>query len=275
MTDLGVVVASAFVLVACGAREGRRCEPPSAPACLGAGASTTRWIGWRPRVPLATTTPSRIEAAGQSCCAPWASVGGRWRAVDGWGQVLGTVQVASHERYDATQCLELAVAPAALGETAVLLVGEDDPWTPTRSLRWSPEPADEAVFAKLVESARALYGREPSAASAASPTFYFERIAGEAAERYGAVGGPLLVVAQRDADGAWRLAWIDSSTTNEVAPDAAYRVLAVLDMDRDGGPEIVYQRNDGTGWIDVVVTAESDAPAAWHVAAEGVGGGSI
>src|SRR4051812_28096322 len=57
-----------------------------------AGGGLTRWLGSLD-VPLLAAGHGKIEAPGDDACTRWAPRGTRWRAVDAWGQVVGSASI--------------------------------------------------------------------------------------------------------------------------------------------------------------------------------------
>ncbi len=81
------------------------------------------------------------------------------------------------------------------------------------------------------------------------------------------------------------IAGLDTTGTRRIHLDASwglaagpwlaepYRILAVVDVDRDGYPEVIVRRSDGPSWDDAILECSHDSPLRlWYVVAESVGG---
>jgi hypothetical protein len=245
-----------------------------------------RWLGAEPHVPLAVSRSGELEPAGE-CCRAWAGAGGAWTAIDAYGAPVGEVALSRGEGYDVTACWELAFEPEPAG--AGILVRGDEPWTAPASARWEPGAEERAAALELAASidrvfAAAVTGDEP--ATALRPleerVLFFE-MPGDAhhdwiATRFMAMGGRALVIAGLDRSGAWRVHHLDNAWAADTGGWLAepYRVRAIVDMDRDGYPEVIFHRSDGPSWDDSVLRCRHESTARpWELAVEGVGGATI
>ena len=244
-----------------------------------------RWLGAEPHVPLAVSRAGELEPAG-ACCRAWAGAGGAWTAIDAYGAPVGEVAVTGGEGYDVTACWELAFEPAPAG--AGILVRGDEPWTAPASARWEPGAAERAAALELAASidrvlAPAAMGEPAGASRPLEERVLFFEMPGDDGHdwittRFMAMGGRALVIAGLDRSGAWRVHHLDNSWAPPTSGwlDEPYRVRAVVDMDRDGYPEVIFHRSDGPSWDDSVVRCDHDSTArTWQLAVEGVGGATI
>lgn len=242
-------------------------------------AGDARWLGFDPHVPFAVTSRGEIETAGVACCAPWAVRGARWQAIDRWGRVVGLAEVSGGEGYDLTQCYELVLRKVE-GEDGVGLFVSPG-WTSPPSAEWTPQPAERASLATLVAHADALFPPrmdDGPLAPIADRTLFFQAAPNEGnpedPTRFAVVGGRVLVVAGKTEPGAWALSHFDSKMAETgYSPPDAYRPLAVVDVDGDGWPEIVFRESDGPSWGDVILRMQPDSTGRpWERVAESVGG---
>lgn len=264
-------------------------EPVTVPGCADESESITRWLAWRPRVPLAISDKEMLAPAGQPCCAPWARAGSRWQAVDAWGQVLGVASVGGGEGRELTHCFELEMTPESLEKRAMVFASQGGSWKQPAKVEWKPTPGEAAALDVEIEKAdrvhidpELLQTRKELTAPNERPKLYFRLPAavggaGEDDEQptlFAVVGGPVLVIAYVGQDGAWYFAHVASSLLTRTGPAAPYAPVAVFDMDGDRYPEVVYEWTDGYVWKDVVLRVQPFVRTCWSNVAESVGGAS-
>jgi len=262
-------------------------EPIIRSGCQDETETITRWLGWKPRVPLAITDKEMLGTAGQPCCAPWARAGSKWRAVDAWGQVLGTASIGAGQGREVTHCFELELVPESLDKRAVVFASEKGSWKPPAKVEWEPTPGEAAALDATIEKADGVYidpellvTRKDLRPANDRPRLYFRLPvavggAGEADEQptlFAVVGGPLLVIAYVGGDGAWYFAHVEHDLMTPTAPPDPYTPIAVFDMDGDRYPEVLYQHTDGDAWADAVLRVEPFVRTCWSTVAESVGG---
>jgi hypothetical protein len=231
-----------------------------------------RWLGHAPITPMATVTKKgTIRSAGQHCCAPWATKGTRFVAVDAYGQPSGTVAIEGGEGYDVTQCYELSLKTVKGSVGAGIYVDEASGWKPPKSLEWKPSDKERASLAKLVSDLERAFvpsekGYKCSAADKVGLPIAQRSLFFAWKPKYGdgstvkqvVVGGNILVVATLFEDeGRWVVRHLDSAYANDCLPKA-YRPLAAFDMNGDGVPEIVFHEDFADSWSDEIIAPEDE-----------------
>jgi hypothetical protein len=244
-----------------------------------------RWLGSDPHVPFAVTGPDGVGSAGEDaeCCAAWARAGDRWTAIDAWGAPVGEVTIAGGEGYDVTQCYELVVepAPAAPG----LLVRGDAPWTAPASARWEPSDAERAGALELAAMIDRVYAPQRDLIDDEDPIrplaerIVFFTMPGDDGHdfittRFAAIGGRAAAIIGIDQRGEWKLHHLDGTwSAGGLTSGETYRVLAVVDMDRDGFAEVVFHRNEGPAWDQIALRCSHDSTSRyWQESAISLGG---
>jgi hypothetical protein len=248
------------------------CAPAHAAKPSRREASQTRWYGAEPHTPLAITDRNGLRTAGQPMCAPWSQLRSRWRAIDSYGQVVGHAELSARDRYDVTRCEEVAMTRVDGADGVGLFASQAGPWRPAATLAWTPDAAERASLARLVEGLQSMV--DASGAPAAAPLLFFRTPASASRPSAGhvVIGGDVLVVATLEPGGRWRLDYFENAIAARGRARTSFRPLAVFDMDGDGWPEVVFHMSFGDSWSDVVLHSDSDD--AWRQAAESVHGAS-
>jgi len=203
-------------------------------------------------------------------CGPrarWATVGSRWHALDGWGQIIGDAQVSSRSIYDVTRCAELSMSKVRGAGENTLYVSIDSAWRPAAPAAFTPTAAAAAAFATLIAARLDDRGvrhaaLHPECAALAERVRFFT---GPAGARY-AIGtsnvGYLLAKLDQNS---WSPLISEVTTPHEPDNYRCYRPVAVFDMNGDGLPEVVLRQSAGEAWGDLVVGRAGDG--AWRVVA--------
>ena len=239
-----------------------------------AGMPTTRWLGRAPHVPLAAWEGRALEYVGDNSCLLWSFRGARWRSVDAWGQFAGRATTVGGEGYDVTRCYELDLAITEGSAGAGIYVNADSPWTPPATARFEPTSTQQAQLQQLLARYDALHAERFNVDGARQRddrrVMYFSANDGNGQpRRFAVVGGRSLSIARLDG-AEWRFVHQQRSSVH--AGPAAFALVAVFDMDRDGTPEIIVHHNefDG-GWEDEVFRSD-DHGASWAPTHASVGG---
>lgn len=234
----------------------------------------------REQVPLAVVHGSAVvDAVARAAtwpaqaprdCGPrarWATLGSRWHALDGWGQIIGEARVSSRSIYDVTRCAELSMSKLRGAGENTLYVSIDSAWRPSAPAAFTPSAAAAAAFAKLV--AARLDDRtvrhailHPECAALTEPVRFFT---GPAGARF-AIGTSNVgyLVAKLD-ENRWSPLLSEVTSPHEPFNYRCYRPVAVFDMNGDGTPEVVLRQSAGEAWGDFVVGRAPDG--AWRVLA--------
>ena len=242
----------------------------------------SRWLASIPRVPLAVVSEGAIQPLGAECCVPWRDPGIAWQGIDAWGQPLAEAHVSGADDYDASGCWELTLSPAPT-EPALYVSGR---WTPRPSAQWYPTDIEVEAFrvheARLREMTESPDYHEPGYTKHRPPEPVFFQLPpsddrhNPHPTKFAALGGTTLSIAYLADDGAWRLGALINDTMSPVGPADAYTVVAVVDMDGDGFPEVIVRSDEGPAWNDIVLHIDNPyLRYAWSVAATGVLGGTI
>ncbi len=249
-------------------RRGARGAPPA-----------SYFLAGNPHVPLAVVTDGAIAdvpSTKAQPCGPkrrWATLGSAWRAIDTWGQEVGTFTVSAKDDYDVTGCAELAFAPKLPHHGRYVFVSADSAWRPSPSVAWQPSADQWTKLRELGERhgrARGKWGPYTQCRELATDALAF-RIsrAGGAVDHYAVWGGRGAYVVARMERGAWSV--VKTYRTKAMSGfEECLRPVAVFDMNGDGKPELVMRSSGGDGWQDFVL--EESASGTWHDAAISRGG---
>jgi hypothetical protein len=223
----------------------------------------------------AVQRPARWPARRPRGCgtrARWGTVGSRWRALDGWGQVLGEAVVMKRDVYDVTRCAELTLSKVPGADATTIYVSADSAWRAAPPSAFTPTATAAASLAGLAAARiddRAIRGGalHPECAAIRDRTRFFVAPGGR---RYGvATSNVGYLLARLDGDG-WTVVMSELTTPHKPDDYRCYRPVAVFDMNGDGTPEVVLRQSAGEVWGDLVVgraPADEGAGESWHVAA--------
>lgn len=258
---------------------------PTAPPAAGndcpdrtPGAS--RWVDSNPHTPLAIVDRTGIHDQLTGCCASWARRGTRWHTIDRYGAIVGDAELVGGEGYDVTQCYELSFAQRR-GDAGVGLYVSDG-WTSPASVEWTPEPEQRRALAGFVASAEQMLddpswsAHQPGALPVEQRVIYFQvsRAPWEGnrgnVDHYAVVGGRALLIVRLNDKGRWVLSYFDRRFSDS-GIIRAYTPLAVVDLDGNGAPEIIFHWNAGDGWSDTIFGLDVNGRQ-WEQRAESIGG---
>jgi hypothetical protein len=237
------------------------------------------WIAAEPHVPLAIVDGPAIHsvAVGPKACGAekrWAKPKSHWKAVDEWGQVAGSFEVAKSEPYDGNRCREIFFKGQPANQPPVLFVSEESGWKASPSVAWAPSEQDVKRFDHIVSSIDELWvnGKPKGKLTPLTDrTLFFQAPAVEGSDKHptkwAVSGGPVLVVAYLGEHGHWKA----SEVKAPIGRADAYKPVGVFDMNGDGVPEIVYHMADGLNAADNVLSLDG-ASMTWTDAASSPGG---
>ena len=211
----------------------------------------TRWLGSLD-VPLLAAGHGKIEAPGEDACTRWAPRLTRWRAVDAWGQIVGSASIKEAGKVDrALDACHYPVHQKIDGAEGVLLSSAEGPWQPGPSAEWKPSAAERERLQRFVGATASVLGVPPNDSKNTQFFALQNDILGEQ-QRFAVVGGRALLVARLGKDGRWTLTWSDAQYTRlhmrVAGSDSglnAYAPLAIFDMDGEGAPEVIYRWDSG------------------------------
>jgi hypothetical protein len=206
-----------------------------------------RFLGVHPVGPLARVVGGVVAEPEKGACRRWGPNGSRWHELDALGRIVGEVQIKGREYYDVSQCDELFVRQVSGHEGAGVYVDARVPYQAPEAKHWRPSRTAQAALERLVHHhQRGIENILPSLHVPFSKrSLFFERPS--AHERYAMVGGrSLLLLLWRDD--RWTIVY-EEKPPKMRSQDRGYEPMAVVDMNGDGRPELVYQfREEGGEW---------------------------
>jgi hypothetical protein len=258
-----------------------RPAPAATPTPVPAATAVTvvaplRWLGSasngatkRVNTPLAVGG-AEVSSAGVANCAAWGTGGVTWTALDRFGQFAGTGRVAKGEYYAVTKCVELELELLSGTRGVDLWVAGSMDFHAAPSAEWRPTPAERAGLTALVKTLEGAMLPGPAWQGCDTKVAELSESDERVHER-AVVGGPLLVIAERDPQrgGAWIASFVDTTDANACLP-AQFTPKAVVDLNQDGVPEVVVHTDDGPVFGDIAYGFQP--LGGWHVVARGVPG---
>lgn len=240
--------------------------------------SASNGSGRRVNTPLAWAG-AEVSSAGAANCAAWAAASVTWTALDRFGQIAGTARVAKGEYYSVTKCVELSLANVSGGRGVDLWVSAAAEFHAAPSAEWRPTSAEQAGLAGLVKTLEGAMLPGPEwqgcdtklAALSQRVLFFHSKEGDDSVHERAVVGGPLLIIAERDPlrGGAWIATFVDTTDANACLP-AQFTPKAVVDLNQDGVPEVVVHTDDGPIFGDIAYGFQP--LGGWRVVARGVPG---
>ena len=235
-----------------------------------------RYLGGDPIGPLAVVRDGKVSEPPRSACRTWGPAGSRWTELDAYGRPAGEVVVTGGERYDVTNCDELAVrrthGRAGAGVYVAAPPTSATSATPPPSSPFEPSRLGETIredLERVVAPIQKTVTELPSGPKKAPPPMlvFHDRRSGA---RFAVVGGRALVIARWDGS-----RWIVEHTekpADKKALAGAYKARAVIDMTHDGQPSIVIHVLEGSGesYGDETLVRSKDGH--WRTVAAGIHG---
>lgn len=212
-----------------------------------------RFLGLDPHGPLALVKGRKLESPPPAACRRWGPKGSRWSSLDAFGRVVGEVEVVAMERYDVTNCDELALETRS-GKPGAGVYASNG-YSPLELGPSRATPAERKSLEAIVRARDAALPKARFDEKKRDPALSARMLAFRtpSGEEIAVVGGRGLSV-YRIERGAW-------STVHEIRPKKTevghvdmYRPLAALDMNGDGDVEIVVHERDVDAYADFTLT---------------------
>jgi len=257
---------TAAVAVACGL---------GMPAGAAPDAAASYWFVKQPEAPGATaafplvTVRAGVISRCDRSCARAVRTGGHVRSVHIDGGVAGDNRVTGIRHSDTQPTAEILFASPTKAELFVNDGHRAHPAIPLGNLVDEPlremerfvRPIDELVIDR---SAPMIGGVAPLAHRL---TVFPLTVNGHESS-YAVITGPSLAIAVQNPQRQWVLQHLELATAPEGFYAQAFRLLAIVDMDGDGLPEIIAVKQIGESWWHLVLHYKPDGDAGgWTVVA--------
>jgi hypothetical protein len=209
-----------------------------------------RFLGLNPHGPLVLLQRGTVASPTDSACRSWAQPDQRWNALDRWGTVVGKVKVTVLDRYDVTNCDEVYVDTVKGNQGAGIFVRGDykAPASARATLSSSQRRQLRAIIAKRDKNVVAL-SKSHFAKSAAFSKRMMTFVDRDGTKR-AFIGGVTASIYKLDINDVWKLEWTEKRTNGPNEWVIGFSPIAVLDIDGDGVPEIIYHSNFGEWYGD-------------------------
>lgn len=226
----------------------------------------TQFLGLNPHGPLAVSVGGTIEQPEDDACRKWGVRGGEWQALDRLGRVAGKARVRELDRYDVTDCDELSLDGAK--GAGIYVRG---PYQALDIEPFQPSKSQLVKLRKLVQ--RRDEARPPSASGKKDAPFRKRALlfSVKGQDPIAVVGGRALSVFRLGKKG-WVLEHQIEANKQDTWDPNVFSVVAVLDMNHDGVPEIVIHESFIDGYNDSTLVLEPEHRT-WRSVAPGIHGG--
>jgi len=234
-----------------------------------ARARETRFLGNRPHGPLAVVRGRGVEEPANGACRTWGKKDEAWRTIGRLGEVVGEATVKALDRYDVTNCDELVMKRSSGKAGAGIFVRGD--YTPLAIQAWTLDRKTLTELESRVTKRDRGLVRPPAwqpkekPLALAARTLAFRTPDGTC---WAVVGGRALSIFRRER-GRWIVEHEQRPVKDEAQQRDHFMPIAVLDMDGDGAPEVVFHKDDLDSYSD---TTLSRSKRGWQLVAAGIWG---
>ncbi|PCJ64876.1 MAG: hypothetical protein COA58_11420 [Bacteroidetes bacterium] len=251
---------------------------------VGTSKSTVNVLGQSPHVPFAVIDNDTISSAGQFYCEEWANAQTEWYNLNEFGEIVGTSKVVSKDFYDVTKCYELELKTTIGLDGIGLYTSKNVDWEVDSSQIWAPLPEEKMKLDTFLFKMNELvidHGK-PSYVDTLEGKYIYFKIPANKNEnknyfpntRCVVYGKRYLVIAYLNNQNEWTLAHLENEYTNN--DYKLFTPIALIDIDKDGIPEIIYQDSLGHAFWDKILKIENiETIDSWKVEATSVGGATI
>ena len=241
-------------------------------------------LGINPQVPFASIKKDSISSAKKTDCQEWIKKDIIWYNLNKVGKVVGASKVVGKSYYDVTNCYELQLETVSGKDGIGLFTSKEVHWSLDSSQIWAPsnlEKIELDSFVKkldklVIDTAKLNYAKSEIKHS----IFFKIPINENEDENYLSntkcvvFGNTYLAIAFINSQGKWTLAHLENEYTN--SSFKIFTPVAILDIDKDGIPEIIYKDSLGHVYWDAILQIKNkETINSWHVIAKSIGGATI
>lgn len=240
--------------------------------CLDKNNTSIRLIGREPIVPFAIIDSNNIKSAGQFCCLEWSTSKSSWFNLDKFGKIVGKSIIKSGDGYDVTNCYELEMKTIEGQNGIGLYISKKADFSISNTSIWKPKENEILSFDKFINDF-SKFTKVSKIDSVKSETIFFKTtlaLENEDTLKFAVCGGQILTIAYLSKSNNWVISYLDNS--NSLSEFINFKPFALLDINKDGIPEIFYQENLGHIYWDKILQFENRN---WTVKAISVGGAKI
>jgi hypothetical protein len=253
--------------------------------CLDNSSTAIRLLSHEPHVPFAIIDKDTIKSAGQTCCEEWATTQIDWFNLNEYGKVVGKSKVISGDGYDHTQCYELQLKTIDGSDGTGLYASKDIDWELDNEQIWSPNQVEKAKLDNYILDLDKLVidDKKPNYVDTLTKgKMIFFRIAHQQSEDENNIpltkcvvfGKRYLMIAYLNSQEEWTLAHIENEYTNDYYK--LYTPIALIDINKDGIPEIIFQDSLGhVFWDKILRIQNKETIDSWKIEAISVEGATI
>jgi hypothetical protein len=220
-------------------------------------AEETRFLGKDPHGPLAIVRGGVVREPPKNACRTWGRLNQTWTALGKLGEVVGKAAVTAFDRYDVTNCDELALSRTS-GSMGVEIFVRGH-YVPLGLAAWKPSADERTALAEQIrrrDAMAAKIGRSPSKEADLALEKRLLSFLTPQGQRYAVVGGRAISILRLEGH-RWIEEYVKKPGAKEWMPDASrFMPVAALDMDGDGAFDIVMHEleDSGTCYGDATLT---------------------
>lgn len=253
--------------------------------CLDNSRSSVRLLGHDPHVPFAIVDGDTIKSAGQPCCEEWATTQTDWYNLNEFGRIVGISKVKHGDGYDHTQCFELQLQTTNGKDGVGLYVSKQIDWEVDSSQIWRPTKVEMHKLQDFLLNLNKLVidDNKPNYTDTSSvgKFIFFKITHGLGNDEINipntkcvVYGKRYLIIAYLNSQNEWTLAHIENEYSNDYLK--LFTPIALVDIDKDGIPEIVFQDSLGhIFWDKILRIGNKETIDSWQIEAISVAGATI
>ncbi len=241
-------------------------------------------LGQSPHVPFAVINNDTISSAGQFHCEKWANNRTEWYNLNELGKIVGTSKVVSKDFYDVTKCYELELKTTNGIDGIGFYTSKNVNWEVDSSQLWLPSQEEKTKLNTFLIKMDKLVidSSKPNYVDTLEGKSIFFKIPESENEdqnhlsntRCVVFGKRYLIIAYLNGQNEWTLAHIENEYTNNYYK--LFTPKALIDIDQNGIPEIIYQDSLGHAFWDKILKINSmETIDSWKVEAISIGGATI
>lgn len=243
---------------------------------------TVKLLGRTPHVPFAYIKTDSILPVNKSDSQLWSDTSQIWYNLNSQGAIVGTSKIIGSHFYDVTQCREYELQTIDGVDGTGLYTSKKINWEMDSSWFWEPTGQElnslmnfKASLSSLVLDSQRI-NSQPDQIKEMTVFFKVSPIDENNIEcslrtKCVVLGCEYFFIAYLTGSGEWKLAHLENTYSN--SEYCKYEPIAVVDIGKNGLPEIIFQHSLGHAFWDRIIRLDNiQTMESWKIEASSVGG---